>query len=71
MKMSILIPMALALGLTAVLAPAPADAACYGPSCYTNHYQVYRYPHHHRHWNRYWHDDYRQWREYGGLRHEW
>ncbi len=69
MKMSILIPAALALGMTAGLAPAPADAACYGAECAGNHQQVHRYTN--RHWNMYSNQDYRQWREYGGDRREW
>jgi hypothetical protein len=69
MKMSILIPMALALGLTAGLAPALANAACFGQGCYAYHHHAYRYSN--RHWNRYSNEDYRQWREFGGDHREW
>jgi hypothetical protein len=65
-KMSILIPVALALGLTAGLAPAPADAACWGRGCY-NHHHWYG----HRHWGGYYGQDYWQWRQFGGERRDW
>jgi hypothetical protein len=64
-KISLLIPVALAFGLAAVLAPAPADAACWGRGCYNHHWSG------HRHWGGYYGQDYRQWREYGGVRGEW
>lgn len=66
MKMSILIPIALALGLTAGIAPTPADAACWGRGCY-NHHHWYG----HRHWNGYYGQDYRQWRAFGGEHRDW
>ena len=70
MKMSILIPAALALSLTAGLAPTPADAACWGRGCYVHHYYpAYRYGY--RHWNGYYGEDYRQWLEFGGTRRDW
>jgi hypothetical protein len=66
--MSILIPVALALGLTAGLAPARADAASYGSGCYYHH-QAHWYGH--RHWGGYYGADYRQWRMFGGDRRDW
>lgn len=69
MKMSILIPAALALALTAGFARAPADAARYGRGCYVNHHHAYRYTN--RHWHGYSNEDYRQWREFGGGSRDW
>jgi hypothetical protein len=70
MKMSLVLSAAFAASLlVAGLAPTPADAACYGRNCYGNHYKPYRYSH--KHWNKYYSQDYRQWREYGGDRRGW
>jgi hypothetical protein len=58
--------------LVGVATPVPADAACYGHNCYyygKKHYKPYKWSH--KHWNRYYSQDYRQWREYGGTPRDW
>ena len=67
MKISILLPAALALVLGAGLAPASGDAASYGTGCYVHHY-AHRYVHRSHSYSN---EDYRQWRQFGGTRGEW
>jgi len=66
MKISILIPAALALVMAAGLASAPADAAAQHGRAVVSHHQVQ-----HAHWSRSSNEDYRQWRQFGGTRAGW
>jgi hypothetical protein len=76
MKLKSVLPSAaFALVIAAGLAPASADAACYGHDCVVHHHAVVTHRPAvvvtHRHVNVYSGADYRQWREYGGTRAEW